>query len=207
MKRLRTACISASLVVVLATPAQSKALSGSAESNQALALCKSAERTAGSEKVAMLDRGLALAEQAIATDDTDAVGHFALFCNLGRGMQLHPLSLGSLAAVRRLRREIDRALELAPDATQLLVAKAMFLLELPHFLGGDQAEAEHLLRRAVDLDPANARARVALGRLYMVRNQRDAAAVQVRAALSLMDQGLSHSETAEAHTLLVNIER
>ncbi len=82
----------------------------------------------------------------------------------------------------------------------------MFLLELPHFLGGDLAGAEHLLRRAVDLDPANARARVALGRLYMLRNQRDAAAVQVRAALSLTDQGLTYSETAEAHTLLASIE-
>ena len=46
-----------------------------------------------------------------------------------------------------------------------------------------------------------------LGRLYMVRNQRDAAASQFRAALSLTDERLTYAETAQAHTLLTSIER
>jgi hypothetical protein len=33
----------------------------------------------------MLTRGLALAEVAVGEDDADALGHFALFCNLAGG--------------------------------------------------------------------------------------------------------------------------
>lgn len=206
MIRRSTAPILASVLVALVVCAQARTLPGTPESDKALNLCKSADRVTGSEKLLLLDRGLALAEHAVAVDDADAEGHFAVFCNLGREMQLRPLSLGSLGAVRRLRREIERALDLAPDTTQVLVAKAMFLLELPRFLGGDPIEAERLLHRAVELDPAYASAHFALARLFMTRNERDAAAAQVQAALSATGDGLSSSETVEAHTLLASIE-
>src|SRR5262245_32604504 len=96
----------------LVSPVRAEMLPGSAGSDEAFALCMRAERLSGDAKVVLLSRGLALAEQSIAADDNDAKGHFAVFCNLGRQMQLHPWSLGSLGRVRRLRREIDRALDL-----------------------------------------------------------------------------------------------
>ena len=206
MVRDSTALLLAGVLVAVATSAEARSLSGPAESDQALVLCMRAEGATGTEKLALLDRGLALAEQEIAADDTDATAHFAVFCNLGRQIQLRPLGLGSLRAVRRLRREVDRALELAPDAVDVLTAKGTFLLELPRFLGGDAAEAEHLLRRAVDLDPGYAYARFALARLLLERNERDAAAAQVRAAMAATEESPDSSQAAEAQTLLASIE-
>src|SRR5262249_22109172 len=130
-----------------------------------LALCHAAEQAQDAEKVEPLDRGLALAEAAVQADDADAKAHFAVFCNLGRRMQLEPLSWKSLSAVRRLRTEIDRTLELAPTSVDALTAKGAFLLELPPFLGRDAAEAERLLRRALAVDPQARYARRTLERL------------------------------------------
>ena len=85
--------------------------------------------------------------------------HFALFCNAGKQVQLAGLSFGSLWKVRRLRREIDRAAELAPNDTDVLIAKGALLLSLPAVLGGDASAAERLLSRALSAEPDN---RVAL---------------------------------------------
>jgi hypothetical protein len=129
-------------------------LPGSFRALEALALCDAAAREDdAAERSALLDRGLALARTAVDADDTDAAGHFALFCNLGRRLLLHPLGLGSLAAVRRVRHAIDRALELAPRSASVLTAKGIMLLELPRLFGGDRDEGERLLRRALEIAP------------------------------------------------------
>src|SRR5439155_1009374 len=73
--------------------------------------------------------------------------------NLGNDVKLRGLAVTSLFAVRRLRREIDRTLELAPDYADALVGKGEFLCELPRLLGGDAAEGERLLRAALRVDP------------------------------------------------------
>jgi tetratricopeptide (TPR) repeat protein len=202
-----TVSLFAGLLVTLVVPAQGGTLPGTPQSDEALALCMSADRAAGTQKLALLERGLTLAEQAVAADDADAAGHFAVFCNLGRRTRLHPLGFGSLTAVRRLRREIDRALELAPDSTDLLVAKAMFLFELPRFFGGDSAEAERLLLKAVDLEPDRADARFALARVLLANNERDAAAAQIQAALSAGEPQLNPSQVPEARTLRAGVEQ
>jgi hypothetical protein len=129
-------------------------LPGSFRALEALALCDAAaHQTDEASRVSLLERGLALAEAAVAADDTDAAGHFAIFCNLGRRLQLHPLGWGSVTAVRRVRGAIDRALELAPSAPQVLTAKGIMLLELPRLLGGDPDEGMRLLRRALEVSP------------------------------------------------------
>lgn len=136
---------------------------GSPRGLEALALCRSAaEQTDTSTRLTLLERGLALAEEAVEHDDADAAGHFAVFCNLGRRLQLHPLNPGNLFAVRRVRREIDRTLALAPDSAGVLTAKGTMLLELPRVLGGDASEGERLLRRALEVDPDFEDARRAL---------------------------------------------
>ena len=147
-------------------------LPGSRRADEALKLCKAAERAAEAERAAPLDRGLRLAEAAIQADDADAKAHFAVFCNLGRRMQLEPLSLKSLSSVRRLRNEIDRTLELAPNSVDALTAKGAFLMELPPFLGRDADEAERLLRRALAVDPHAPYARRTLAKLTEQRADR-----------------------------------
>src|SRR5262245_49674842 len=151
--------------VLLLGPSATRAdtLRGSARAREAMALCHAAagemDRAA---QVSLLDRGLALAEDAVRSDDGDPSAHFAVFCNLGRRVRLRPLGIGSFSAVRRVRREIDRALALAPDAPELLTAKGVMLLELPGLLGGDAAEGKRLLHRALAVSPGFARAREAL---------------------------------------------
>jgi len=152
---LRSTWLAAAVLLVgPAMSARADTLPGSSLALSAVSLCNTAvEQTDPEARVAALDRGLALAEEALAANDADAAAHFAVFCNLGRRLQLRPLSWGSLTGIRRVRREIDRALALAPDSPSALTAKGVMLLELPHLLGGDASEGVSLLRRALALAP------------------------------------------------------
>src|SRR5262249_59714082 len=130
-------------------------------------------------------RGLTLAEQAVGADDADAKAHFAVFCNLGKEMKLRGVSLGSLTGVQRLRREIDRTLELAPEWPDALLAKGSFLSELPRLLGGDAKEAERLMRAALKLDPDYLEAHLRLARLLADGGRREEARSEAQRALEL----------------------
>jgi hypothetical protein len=108
----------------------------------------------------VLARGLERAEEAVRTDPEDAAAHLAVFCNLGKRLQVMPRGSGlfaALAALGRARKEIDTALTLVPDYSAALAAKGQMLLELPRLLGGDAREGERLLRRAAEIDPDNRR--------------------------------------------------
>lgn len=131
-----------------------------------------------------LETALAQAEAAVAADETDALAHFAVFCALGERMRLRGLSIRSLLELRRLRRTVDRTLELAPDFPDALVGKANLLLDAPRVVGGDAAEAERLLRRAVALDPDWVDARIDLARALERRGAREEAAREARAAMA-----------------------
>jgi hypothetical protein len=125
----------------------------------ALALCCEADQLSGAERQRVLMRGLELAQDAAAADPSDAQAHFALFCNLGKQVQLRALGLRDLGAIGHLRHELDTALALAPDDGGALTAKGAMLLALPWFLGGDVRRGEDLLRTALIKDPTNAAAR------------------------------------------------
>lgn len=172
---------------------------GSAAAADALRLCHASVREQGGARMALLVQGLALAESALAADERDARAHFAVFCNLGRKVQNEGLRFSHLAAARRLRREIDRTLALAPEAPDPLVAKAEFLLALPRFFGGDPREAERLARRAVTLAPDLVVARVTLARTLAARGARAEAREELRRALLAPGADL---ESGEARTLL-----
>ena len=176
---------------------------GSPKSNESLALCARAGDTHDDKaKRDLLARGLTAAEQAVAADDRDPKAHFAVFCNLGKEMRMRGVSLSSLAAVRRLRGEIDRTLELAPDWADALVGKGSFLLELPGFLGGDRDEAERLLRAALRVDPDFIEAHLALARALDARHARDDARAEARRALELAEHDGNADKATEAKELL-----
>jgi hypothetical protein len=125
--------------------------------HQALELCDAADSAPPSDRAAILTRGLERAEGAVEENPRDATAHFAVFCNLGKRTDLRRRThgfLGLLGDVGRARRELEEALILAPDDPAALAAKGQMLTELPRFLGGDPAEGERLLRRAVALDPS-----------------------------------------------------
>jgi len=122
---------------------------------ESLALCKQGDVLTGGERAIRLSRGLELAERAASLDPRDARAHLAIFCNLGKHMQASGAGISSLFSLARLKHEIDRSFELAPDDGDVLAAKGAFLVELPRALGGDPIEGERLLRAALALDPEN----------------------------------------------------
>ncbi|MFN8640524.1 MAG: hypothetical protein U0802_02235 [Candidatus Binatia bacterium] len=132
---------------------------GSPAAVAALRACNHADDLPDAERDAALERGLAMAEAAVAADANDARAHFAIVCYVGKRMARAGFSLRQLTDLRRLRREMDATLALAPGDADALLAKGALLLKLPRLLGGDQDEAEALLRAALVAEPDNDRAR------------------------------------------------
>ena len=176
---LRRSLLHAALAALLGLVAAGRAAAvppGSPTSIAALDLCSDVDEIAEGERDAALARGLALAEAAVATDERDARGHFALFCHLGKRIERSGISFRQLTALRRLRRELDITLALVPGDPDALAAKGALLLKLPRLLGGDAAEAEVLLRRALEAEPDNTAARCYLAEVLRVRGVSSAAA-------------------------------
>ena len=140
-----------------------------------MALCERANGLSGTERVEALAHGMALAESAAAADAHDALAHFATVCNLGKQMEAAGLGLGQLLNLRRLRRELDAALELAPGDADVLGAKGALLLRLPGLFGGDVRQAEVLLRRALAAEPSNATVRCHLAQALTALGAEDQA--------------------------------
>jgi hypothetical protein len=164
----------AALMMAVSAPAVPP---GSSDATEALALCKRADTLQGDERDAALAHGMALAESALAADAGDARAHFAAVCNLGKQMESSGIGIGQLLNLRRLRRELDAALALAPGDADALVAKGALLLHLPRLLGGDVEEAEALLRRALVAEPDNDEARCYLAQALSARGAADEARV------------------------------
>src|SRR5689334_7449125 len=139
----------------LVLPAHANDVS-SAKAKEALAVCESADGMPAADKakrIARLDEGTALSQAAIAADEQDARAHLALFCNVGRKLDIAGLSWRVFGDVRRMQKEIDRAQELAPNDADILVAKGELLRRLPGPLGGNKEQGKLLLARAVELQP------------------------------------------------------
>ena len=107
--------------------------------------------------------------------------------------------------MRRLRREIDRTLELAPDYADALVGKGELLCELPRVLGGDAAEGERLLRAALRVDPGFIEARLGLVRALAARGERDEARAEARRALAEAERAPDPARATEARRLLAQL--
>lgn len=148
---------------------------GSSTASESLALCEEADKLSGEARTWALARGMALAEQALAADEHDGRAHFAVVCNLGKQMEAEGIGFSQLFKLRRLRRSVDAALTAAPDDADALAAKGALLLRLPRWFGGDVAEAERLLRRAVAAEPENNTARCYLSRALKARGAKEEA--------------------------------
>jgi len=175
-------------------------------------------RTLVAQSLAALDRGdaqkdparqreayqaaVADAEQAVHLDEANAEAHYALFCSLGRLTERRG-PLGQMLGLPRLKRELDRTIELDPTHSEALAAKGEMLLRLPSLLGGDAAEAERYLRRSLVHDPTFWRARILLVQALLAQSRRDAAAAEARDILARIDP--QRHERAEALQLLAEM--
>jgi tetratricopeptide (TPR) repeat protein len=137
-------------------------------------------------RVGHFEKGQAMGEQAVALDDRSAEAHFALFCNLGELMRIDgELSITSVMGFRRMTKELDRTLELAPDHLAALSAKGTFLLRLPTLLGGDRDKGEKLLRYVLLKAPQSVNARLSLAKSYCADGRHSEALSLASEALSL----------------------
>jgi tetratricopeptide (TPR) repeat protein len=179
--------------------------SGSSLAREAVALCLDAAKVENdTQRADMLQRGLDTAERAVAENANDAKAHFAVFCSLGRQLEDDGATLAGVANVSRLKSEIDRALSLEPGFVDALTAKGSFLVKLPGLLGGDDDEGELLLRRAVQLAPKHAPARLELAKALDEKGDRNAALEEARAVLTLAD-ARSAIEAREARELTAKL--
>jgi tetratricopeptide (TPR) repeat protein len=195
----------AAWVIIVAAGLAATSARAASRADEAVALCRQSDAAADADKRALLERGLAVAEAAVATDPRDAAAHFAVFCNLGKRMRLDGVGVASLLSLRRLRREIDRTLELDPAHADALVAKAALMYYTPRLLGGDPSQSEPLLRAALAVAPGYVDARLALARLLDARGARDEARVAARRALDDARTAANGPGAAEAAHLLASL--
>jgi hypothetical protein len=173
---------------------------GSAKAREALTLC--VEDVSGEKQADRWARGVKAAEEAVAADERDPTAQFALFCNLGKQSEAAGISVTALLTLRRLRHAVDRAVELAPNWPDALAGKGSLLLQLPRPMGGDPAEGERLLRRAIALDPRFAEAHLELARGLLGYGRKDQARLEGEKALAVARETGDRSTAERAGRLL-----
>jgi tetratricopeptide (TPR) repeat protein len=178
---------------------------GTPKGREALRLCQRAEDAPPAEVDAILAESLRQAEAAVAADERDPLAHFAVFCALGGQMERAGIGLAALSRLRRLRQEVDRTLELAPDYADAVFGKGSLLLETPRLLGGDPVEGERLLRRALAIEPDYLSPRLDLARALLARGAKDEARAEAERALAIAERKQNADDVAAARKLLGKI--
>jgi len=157
-------------------------------------------------RVGHFEKGQALGEQAVALDDRSADAHFALFCNLGELMRVDgEVNITSVMGFRRIAKELDRTLELAPDHLDALSAKGTFLLRLPSLLGGDREKGEKLLRYVLLKAPQSVNARLSLAKTYCADGRHNEAISLASEALDLAQAQKQDDFAPEAAKVLAQL--
>lgn len=153
-------------------------------------------------RLANFQQGRRVGEQAVAEDEGSADAHFALFCNLGELLRIDGETFTSLFGLRRMMKELDRTLEIAPAHLEALSAKGTLLVKLPGLLGGDVKEGERLLQQVIHQAPQAVNARLALARVRCERGRHDEAAVLASTALVIAQKQKQLDFVPEAEAML-----
>jgi len=148
------------------------------------------------------ERGQQLAERAVVQNEKSADAHFALFCNMGELLRIDGETITSVLGLRRMMRELDRALELNPEHADALASKGTLLLRLPRVFGGNPVEGEAMLRRVLVIDPTAVSTRITLAKTCGARGDRDEGAAFARKALQIAREQGRADKIAEAQATL-----
>jgi len=158
-------------------------------------------------RVGHFEKGQILGEQAVVLDDRSADAHFALFCNLGELMRIDgELSITSVMGFRRMMKELDRTLELAPEHLDALSAKGTFLIRLPSLLGGDREKGEKLLQYVLLKGPQAVNARLSLAKSYCANGRHSDALLLASEALDIAQAQRMDDFTPEAARVLAQLK-
>jgi tetratricopeptide (TPR) repeat protein len=195
------------LLLVAARPIGATEPPGSEASRAAIELCHRAQTERDDERAELLEQSLARADAAIASDDRDALAHFARFCALGEQAKTSGLRLTGLLKLRSIRAAVERTLELSPDFPDALLGLGSLLIAVPGFLGGDDAEGERLVRRALAIDPEYVGARLTLAEQLAERGDREAAREEAERALASAERKGDVAQGDDARRLLAELSR
>ena len=100
---------------------------------------------------------------------------------------------------------MDRTLALAPDFAPALLGKGSLLLNVPWALGGDAAEGERLVRRALAVDPEYFSARLRLAETLADHGQKAEARVEAKHALEIAEREHDADDITAARSLLATL--
>jgi tetratricopeptide (TPR) repeat protein len=159
--------------------------------NTAPALARAARATSmlaatgpEADRIRTYEQAAALAQRAIEADERYPEGHFELARAYGRLAQFKGI-LSSLNLAPRVRRALERTLELHPDHVGALVALGLWHLEVPGLFGGNRSRTLPMLERAVELEPDSIINRVEYAGALERFNRRADAIAQLEIALRL----------------------
>lgn len=147
------------------------------------------------------DRGITLADQAIALDPGVAEAYYALFVNQGRKAERTGVASQALS-VFRLRQLLQKTIELDPRHAHAWEAQGEMLLRLPRLLGGSETDGERALRRSAELDPKWAKPRLRLAELDLRNGRMAEARAEAEAARDLARAAGDEQYSTAAETLL-----
>jgi tetratricopeptide (TPR) repeat protein len=206
MSRLaRTVLAIATLVVAWSAPAWADEATSPRETaqrlaDQSLAESKKAEGVeSGWQEI--YDRGIDLANQAMALDPAVADAHYALFINLGR--KAERTGIGSqMRAISKLKKLLNETIELDPRHAHAWEAKGEMLLRLPRLMGGDAAEGERALRHSAELAPRWPKPPLRLAELDWKNGRVTEARAEAERARDLAREAGDQDYRADAEALL-----
>ena len=134
------------------------------------------------EKLKHWKKGVEYGRRAVKVDPDGKEGHFYYMANIGATAQLKGI-LQSMWKLRKIKREMDRTLEIDPNYPPALLARAQFLMEMPGVFGGDNQEALRLCARVIRLDPDHLPTYIAMARLLAAEGRYDEAIANLNKVL------------------------
>ena len=156
---------------------------------QAMEECQKGRRAKDADSRSRhFDRGRILAEKAVALDNKSADAQFSLFCNIGERMRANGEVFFSVFDYGRMMDALDQTLVLNPNHLDALSSKGTILIEVPEFLGGDDAKGEVMLRQVIKEEPTSINARMVVARQCAERGEHQEALELSKQALELAKQ-------------------
>ncbi len=195
------------LSCVLNVPTVGAEESVEALTSQAMEECQKGRRAKDADSRGVyFDRGLALAEKAVALDNQSADAQFSLFCNIGERMRANGEVFFSVFDYGRMMDALDQTLVLNPNHLDALSSKGTILIEVPEFLGGDDAKGEVMLRQVIKEDTTSINARMVVARQCAERGEHQEAFELSKQALELAKQQQREDLLPEAEKTFSEIQ-